>query len=255
MRRRTWAFGSKSGVTYVVAVIGFRANLRHSLKNHGADELVEQMFAMGVETMALPMEEKMRYEQGDDGCSHGYDAGEAIRYLHLAHTHLSSYKAAGVNATDETGVLDTAEFINVSKDDALAWPEQVHRAYPSTVNARMVSTIKPFVERSLEVNTTLLAVLNAKLGLPEGTLAAKHMLKEHSGSEARVIRSPPMPAGSAPDKAALGSHTDFGSLVSCAYFRRGHLHSHPFSTPHSPSCTIDWAACRSWCLGRAPGNT
>ena len=79
MRRRTWAFGSKSGVTYVAAVIRFRANLPHSLKNHGADELVEQMFAMGAETMALPMEEKMKYEQGDDGCSHGYGAVTAIR--------------------------------------------------------------------------------------------------------------------------------------------------------------------------------
>ena len=121
-----------------------------------------------------------------------------------------------MNATDETGVLDTAEFINVSKDDALAWPEQVHRAYPPTVNARMASTIRPFVEKSLEINNALLVVLNAKLGLPEGTLVAKHALEEHSGSEARVIKSPPMPAGSAPDKAALGSHTDFGSLVSYA---------------------------------------
>ena len=160
-----------------------------------------------------------------------------------------------MNATDETGILDTAEFINVSKDDALAWPKQVHRAYPPTVNARMASTIKPFVEKSLEVNDALLAVLNGKLGLPEGTLAAKHALEEQSGSEARCIKSPPMPAGSAPDKAALGSHTDFGSLVGHAWFRRAHLHWPTFSAPHSPSCTIDWVACKSWCLERPPGST
>lgn len=29
------------------------------------------MFEMGAETMRLPMEEKMRYEQGDDGLSFG----------------------------------------------------------------------------------------------------------------------------------------------------------------------------------------
>lgn len=29
------------------------------------------MFDMGAETMALPMEEKMRFEQGDDGMSFG----------------------------------------------------------------------------------------------------------------------------------------------------------------------------------------
>ena len=43
-----------------------------SLKNHGADEEVEQMFEMGAETMALPLEEKMKFEQGDDGVSFGY---------------------------------------------------------------------------------------------------------------------------------------------------------------------------------------
>ena len=43
-----------------------------SLKNHGADEEVEQMFKMGAETMALPLEEKMKFEQGDSGLSFGY---------------------------------------------------------------------------------------------------------------------------------------------------------------------------------------
>lgn len=34
------------------------------LKNHGADDLVDRMFDLGAETMALPMEEKMKVEQG-----------------------------------------------------------------------------------------------------------------------------------------------------------------------------------------------
>ena len=42
-----------------------------SLKNHGADEEVSGMFEMGAETMALPLEEKMKFEQGDDGMSAG----------------------------------------------------------------------------------------------------------------------------------------------------------------------------------------
>lgn len=158
-------------------------------------------------------------------------------------------------ATREMGTLDTAEFINVSKEDAIAWPEQVHRAYPPTVNAHMASTITLFIEKSLEVNNALLAVLNEKLGLSDGTLLAKHDLREHSGSEARCIRSPPMPAGSTPDKAALGSHTDFGSLVGYVYIYRTYLRSPSFYTPRSPSCIIDWEACRSWCLGQAPGCT
>jgi hypothetical protein len=42
-----------------------------SLKNHGADESVDGMFELGSEIMALPMEEKMKFEQGDDGVSFG----------------------------------------------------------------------------------------------------------------------------------------------------------------------------------------
>lgn len=125
----------------------------------------------------------------------------------------TSYKAAGANATDETGALDTVEFINVAKDDALAWPGRVHREYPSTVNARMESTIKPFVQKSLEVNYVLLDVLSDRLGLPKGTLAKRHPLEEPSGSEARCIKNPPKPDGISETQAAIGAHTDFGSLV------------------------------------------
>ena len=36
-----------------------------SMKNHGADDAVNAMFDMGAEVMALPLEEKMKYEQCD----------------------------------------------------------------------------------------------------------------------------------------------------------------------------------------------
>lgn len=114
---------------------------------------------------------------------------------------------------DETGALDTVEFINVSKDDALAYPSSVHRTYPSTVNARMESTIKPFIAKSVEVNMTLMAVFNEKLGLPEGALASLHKLYDPSCSESRCIKNPPARDVS-PDRMAIGAHTDFGSLVS-----------------------------------------
>ena len=41
------------------------------LKNHGVDDEVNETFEMGKETMDLPLEEKMKYEQGDDGVSFG----------------------------------------------------------------------------------------------------------------------------------------------------------------------------------------
>lgn len=46
--------------------------MHHSLKNHGADAEVEGMFATGEQTMALSLEEKMKFEQGDDGLSAGH---------------------------------------------------------------------------------------------------------------------------------------------------------------------------------------
>ncbi|KAL5526725.1 hypothetical protein ACEPAF_8450 [Sanghuangporus sanghuang] len=188
------------------------------LKNHGADKEVEGMFDMGAETMDLPLEEKMKFEQGDDGKSFGY-------------------KALGTIATNEHGSPDNVEFINISKEDALAYPKVVHRTYPSTVVARMEPSITPFVRKSLAVIDTIFSVFEKKLELPAGTLRELHSLEKHSGSEARCIKSPPKhtDTGSGPidkDKVALGAHTDFGSL-SFLHNRLGGLQVLP---PNSP----DW---------------
>ncbi|KZV62553.1 Clavaminate synthase-like protein [Peniophora sp. CONT] len=178
---RLWEAATKLGFWY--------------LKNHGVDEEVDGMFDMGAETMSLPLEEKLKFKQGDEGV--------AISF---------GYKAAGSTATDSTGAPDFVEFINISRDDALSYPVPTHRTYPSTVENRMFGTIKPFIEKSNEVNDTLIDVLNDRLGLPKGALAKRHDVREPSGSEGRAIRNPPNQAYTA-EKAVLGSHTDFGSLV------------------------------------------
>lgn len=83
----------------------------------------------------------------------------------------------------------------------------------------MYSTVKPFIEKSNEVNDTLIDVLNDRLGLPKGALAKRHDVRENSGSEGRAIKNPPNQAYTA-DKAVLGSHTDFGSLVRTSKYER-----------------------------------
>ena len=113
---------------------------------------------------------------------------------------------------DPSGAKDTAEFINIAKDDAISYPKVVHRSYPSTVNNHMESVVTPFVKLSLEINLAILNIFNDKLGLPEGTLAKLHTLDEPSFSEARCIKSPPAPSP-ANAKTAIGAHTDFGTLV------------------------------------------
>ncbi|KAF8871423.1 Clavaminate synthase-like protein [Gymnopilus junonius] len=188
---RLWEAATKLGFWY--------------LKNHEVDELAQEMFDLGAEVMALPHEEKMKFEQGDDGESFGY-------------------KKAGGNAVAASGEPDTAEFLNIAKDDALAWPNLVRRAppgtaYPAPALARMESTVKPFIEKSLAVNNTLMDILNDKLGLKKGRLLEFYTNEEFSGSEARIIRNPPM---SDTQKIALGSHTDFGSL-SFLHNRQGGL--------------------------------
>ncbi|KAL0952402.1 hypothetical protein HGRIS_006678 [Hohenbuehelia grisea] len=160
------------------------------MKNHGADDLIEPMFEMGRETMALPLEDKMNYWQGNSGGSFGY-------------------KAAGATTVDLTGSKDNAEMINISKDDAISYPQKVHTGYPEPVNARMESTVKPFVQACMSANDTILEIFNKRLGLPAGTLARLHSLEEPSFSEARCIKVPASPGST---KIAVGAHTDFGSL-------------------------------------------
>ena len=41
------------------------------------------MFEMGAETMTLPLEEKMKYEQGDDGMSFGHVNSIVFTFLCL----------------------------------------------------------------------------------------------------------------------------------------------------------------------------
>ncbi|KAF7288796.1 Alternative oxidase [Mycena chlorophos] len=136
------------------------------LKSHGTDDEVRRMFEMGEKTMALPLEEKMLHEQDDDGNSFGY-------------------RMAAATAIDATGTPGSAEFINVAKDNTLgAWPDRARPLVLPTVDARMESTVRPFVEKTLALNMTIL------------------------DCEARVICSPPAAAGAR----AIGPHTDFGSL-------------------------------------------
>ncbi|KAH9065122.1 Clavaminate synthase-like protein [Lactarius deliciosus] len=163
------------------------------LKNHGTDAEVDAMFEMGAHTMALPLEEKMRFKRGDGGDSFGY-------------------KFAGSNATDASGALDSVEHIIVSQDDALAFPTVVHRRYPRTVEERMNSAVRPFVRKSMEVNQTLMDTLNYRLGLPPGCLSELHAPVEYSESEASCIKKTPASTPEPPNKAAIGAHTDYGSL-------------------------------------------
>uniref|UniRef100_A0A8H7XU77 Fe2OG dioxygenase domain-containing protein n=1 Tax=Psilocybe cubensis TaxID=181762 RepID=A0A8H7XU77_PSICU len=160
------------------------------LKNQEAESFVEPMFKMGQETLSLPFEEKMKYWQGNKGASFGY-------------------RAAGATYVDVDGSTDASEFINISKDDAMAYPRVVHKVYPETVNAYMKDTVRPFIETCINESRVIMKVFNEKLGLPEGTLLDLHDHTKPCISETRCIKVPAAPKDT---KIALGQHTDFGSL-------------------------------------------
>lgn len=85
----------------------------------------------------------------------------------------------------------------------------------------MEDAIIPFVRKSMEVNNTILAVFEARLGLPEGKFAKLHSTEEPSGSEARCIKTPPDQ-----ETTGVGAHTDFGTIVRKHSFRVTHIDEH-----------------------------
>lgn len=175
------------------------------LNNYGFEDNIEPMFAVGEETFRLPLEELLKFEQGDSGRTCGF-------------------KRAGGSNVDAKGNLDTVEFMNVSKDDALAYPEVRQRTYPDTINRNM-PTITNFIKNSDTVLKKLIAVLEPRVGLKPGVLQNLHANgpPHLSGSEARLIYKPFSGAPGALKEgvgedgnpaAAIGSHTDFGSCKS-----------------------------------------
>ncbi|GAA5884412.1 hypothetical protein JCM6882_005241 [Rhodosporidiobolus microsporus] len=171
------------------------------LKNFGFEDLTEPMFEMGQATFDLTDEELEPFEQGDSGMSAGY-------------------KRAGSTNVDAKGNVDTVQFINVAKDDALAYPEVRQRTYPPTVVDR-IATVSGFIRKSDNCLQKLMEALEPRLGLPKGTLAALHKEGDISGSESRCIlkaaegernfREEGVGEDGNP-AAAIGSHTDFGSF-------------------------------------------
>ncbi|KAH6910991.1 hypothetical protein BKA70DRAFT_1370797 [Coprinopsis sp. MPI-PUGE-AT-0042] len=175
---RLWEAATKLGFWY--------------LSNHGCVEKADRIFDLGATAMALPMSEKLKYEQGDNGTSAGY-------------------KAAGANAVNAAGQPDIAEFFNLSKDDVLNYPNSPSgRRYPQPIEDAMGTVVQPFVQGCVDIHNTLFEVFNDRLGLPPGTLASMHTLDNLSGSETRITRTPP--TGDV-NRVAIGGHTDFGSLT------------------------------------------
>jgi len=124
------------------------------LKNHGVEDFTEPMFDMGKATFDLPDEELMPFEQGDSGMSAGYKkAGLNNVDAKVRSPTRPCFLMSRADAFARQGNLDTVHFINVAKDDALAYPDVKQRTYPRTVVERM-DTVTSFVRTCASISVS-----------------------------------------------------------------------------------------------------
>lgn len=156
-----------------------------SINGTALQQDIDALFSLGEQLFALPVEEKQKYDFADQGSYYGY-------------------KGLGAGIVDAQGTRDRNEFYNVSKDDMLGIspplpaPELLQRS-----SAR--DLLAGYMKKSHAIVTLLLAILNTKLGLPEGKLQSLHGLQAVSGDQVRWVNSPPQPEDDR--KKALGEHT------------------------------------------------
>jgi isopenicillin N synthase-like dioxygenase len=153
----------------------------------------DELFRLGEKVFALPEAEKQKYDLMGENSYFGY-------------------KGLGQGVIDAKGTRDRNEFWNISKDDILGLSDPI-------VNPEILKTdesralLRTFIEQSHSVVRLVLRLLNSCLGLPEGKMQSLHRLRAQSGDQVRWVRSPPKEEQMDAMQAALGEHTDFGSVT------------------------------------------
>ncbi|EME84735.1 uncharacterized protein MYCFIDRAFT_41980 [Pseudocercospora fijiensis CIRAD86] len=154
---------------------------------HSADELFD--LAEGV--FDLPVSEKAKYDMMGENSYFGY-------------------KGYGDGVIDRKGTKDRVEFWNISKDDILGISERLKN--PEVLRGEENrGKIRAYMLDCHAVVTMILGRLEKRLGLPEGRLRDLHRLQAVSGDQVRWVKSPPQDIDDR--RAALGEHTDFGSVT------------------------------------------
>lgn len=176
--------------------------------NVDGDQLLKDadaLFNIGEKVFELPVEEKLQYDFADQGSYYGY-------------------KGLGAGVIDSQGTKDSNEFYNVSKDDILGISERLPA--PEILHSSR-DLLESFMRNSHAIVILILRLLNARLDLPPEKLASLHRLAAPSGDQVRWVCAPPQPQTDS--KAALGEHTDFGS-VTVLFNRLGGLQVYPAHT-------------------------
>jgi isopenicillin N synthase-like dioxygenase len=164
--------------------------------NRGATDLAR----LAEKAFQVPQSEK-------DKCSHAVTKS------------IIGYKKIGASIVDKDGTPDTAEFLNISKDDMLAnepkfeWPRAVMESRP---------LLRKYMKTAHSVGMLILGILATKLDVPPSSIQDAHKLSESSGDHVRLTRGPPRKSANLEDlEIATPSHTDFGSITILANWLGG----------------------------------
>ncbi|KXT01349.1 hypothetical protein AC578_6645 [Pseudocercospora eumusae] len=158
---------------------------------HSANEV----FDLAEELFDLAVEEKCQYD---------------MMMMMMGERSYFGYKGYGKGVMDDKGTRDRNEFWNVSKDDILGISERLRN--PDVLRKEgNRGKIGGFMVQSHAVVTVILGKLEKGLGLAGGGLRDLHRLEAVSGDQVRWVKSAPQEVHDR--RAALGEHTDFGSVT------------------------------------------
>jgi len=135
-------------------------------------------------------------------------SGEKMKYDFAAKKSYFGYKGIGKEVVDGKGTLDRNEIYNISKDDVYSVGPPLPA--PAIINDHRCD-LASYVDTNWAILNILFTSFSNSLGLPSSTFSDLHRLTAPSGCHIRFISAPPQERSDS--AAALGEHTDFGSLT------------------------------------------
>ncbi|KAK5268484.1 hypothetical protein LTR96_006191 [Exophiala xenobiotica] len=153
-------------------------------------EEADQLYDLSKETLALPFEEKDKYDFRKTGGFFGYKPSGCVK------------------STDKSQRPDTTEFFNIGKD--CLFDIAPSRTYPEIIqNSKPL--LQKFSEGAHEMAMDILRTLARASGEDEEIFVNRNLFHESSGDHIRLTLKPP--SGPSTSDIGLASHTDFGSVT------------------------------------------
>lgn len=137
-----------------------------------------------------------------------FDLPKAVldKFAFKSAADIIGYKEAGKLKTDD-GKVDATEVYTIGQDDMIG--SFLPRKNPQPIELHR-NECRDFIQRAYAAVAVVLAVLDAKLGLPKGTLADLSSLGKASHTAMRLLLTRPQEP--LPRRITFGGHTDIGVI-------------------------------------------